>query len=152
MSQTKLLYAKESALRIIFILLVLFISGCAKNYNNEVATYIKVDNRYQIKLSGMRGNMAHDPISMIFRGSSEVSETIVVPRISGVVKGSEIPTEKGYYKYLGLIRFNDGKMIIDLQYDNYDYKTTPDTGWNGSYILLPEKQRITTRPEVDSKR
>jgi len=126
-------------LRIILILLALLISGCAKNYNNEVATYKVSDNGYQIYLTGMRGNMAHDPISLIFRSSSEISETLDVPRISGTVKGSEIPTEKGYYKYLGFIHFSDGTMVIDLQYDNYDDKTTPDSIWNGNYILQPEK-------------
>jgi hypothetical protein len=133
------LYAKEPALRIISILIVLLISGCTKNYNNEVSTYKVADNGYQINLTGMRGNMAHDPISFVFRGSSEISETLNVPRISGVVKGNEIPTEKGYYKYLGFIHFSEGAMVIELQYDNYDDKTTPDSIWNGNYILQPEK-------------
>ena len=122
-------------MRLIAVLLALFMTGCAKNYNNEVATYEAVSNGYRITVNGMRGNMAHDPISLIFRGSSEVSEVINVPRISGIVQGNEIPTEKGHYKYLGFISFVDGKMIIDLQYDDYDRGTTPDSWWNGSYIL-----------------
>ena len=124
-------------MRFIVVLLALFMTGCAKNYNNEVATYEAVDNGYRITVKGMRGNMAHDPISLIFRGSSEVSEVINVPRISGVVEGNEIPTEKGNYKYLGFIRFVEGKMLIDLQYDDYVRGTTPDSWWNGSYILKP---------------
>lgn len=63
-------------MRLIAVLLALFMTGCAKNYNNEVATYEAVSNGYRITVNGMRGNMAHDPISLIFRGSSEVSEVI----------------------------------------------------------------------------
>ncbi|WP_462158567.1 hypothetical protein [Pseudoalteromonas sp. GB56] len=122
-------------MRFIVVLLALFMTGCAKNYNNEVAIYEAVDNGYRITVKGLRGNMAHDSISLIFRGSSEVSEVINVPRISGFVRGNEIPTANGHYKYLGFIRFVDGKMLIDLQYDAYDRGTTPDSWWNGSYIL-----------------
>lgn len=130
----KLLYAKK-ALRFLLTLLVFVITGCAKNYNNEIATYEVVNDRYHITFTGMRGNMDHAPISLIFRGSSEVSEVIDVSRISEKVTGSEIPTNKGHYKYLGLIRFDDDQMVVDLKYDNYDDNTTPDSCWNGSYIL-----------------
>ena len=75
-------------MRFIIISLVLALTGYAKNYNNEIATYRFVENRYHITVSGERGNMAHDPLTLILRGSTKVSEVLVVPRIQGVVKGS----------------------------------------------------------------
>ena len=83
----------------------------------------------------MRGNVAHDPISFLFRGSSEVVENFDVPRITGVVKGEEIPRPKGYYGLLGTISFNGEYVVIDLSYDNYDDNTQPSLNWNGKYIL-----------------
>lgn len=125
-------------MRVLSIIIFLLLSGCAKNYNNEVATYKTVGSTYVLTVTGMRGNMAHDPISFIFRGSHEASESFEIPRITGVVKGSEIPRPKGHYMLLGDITFNNDYVTIDLSYDNYDDKTQPKLNWNGKYILKAE--------------
>ncbi len=122
-------------MRVLSILIALFLSGCTKNYNNEIATYQKIEDRYILTVTGMRGNMAHDPISFLFRGSHEASESFDIPRISGVVKANEIPRPKGYYNLIGTISFSNEYVTIDLSYDNYDDNTQPDLNWNGKYVL-----------------
>jgi len=119
------------------ILLILFfvLSGCSLNKNNSIATYHKVSGGYEVVMTGKRENMAHDPISFVFRGSSPSQLVIQVPRITGEVNGSEIPVQKGYYKYLGKIHFSVDSMIVNLSYDDYDRKKVYPVSWNGKYTL-----------------
>ena len=130
----KIFYLKSLSLIILLIL-----AGCAENSNDEIAKYRKIDNDYEITLTGKRGNMAHDPISFIFRGSSPSSLVVKVPRISGEVKGNEIPTKEGYYKYLGSINITDMKLIVNLSYDNTDDDKVTPLSWNGNYLLEASK-------------
>jgi len=81
--------------------------------------------------------MAHDPISLIFRGSTEVSEVLVVPRIQGVVKGSEVPYQEGNVPYKGEISFKGDVMVIKLIYD-YPQRENSSSWWDGKYILRKE--------------
>jgi hypothetical protein len=114
--------------------LLLVLAGCASNSNNPIATYRTVDEQYEITMTGQRENMAHDPISYLFRGTSPSALTILVPRMTGEVLGSEIPVKKGYYSYLGNILFDGQSMFVDLYYDNTDKKTKEPIFWNGKYI------------------
>jgi hypothetical protein len=125
-------------MRVLSIIFILLLSGCAKNYNNEVATYKAVGSRYVLTVTGMRGNMAHDPISLLFRGSHEASQSFDIPRISGTVKGSEIITPKGYYGFLGQINFSGENVTMQLLINNYDDNTQPELNWNGKYVLKQE--------------
>jgi len=81
--------------------------------------------------------MAHDPISLIFRGSTEVSEVLVVPRIQGIVKGSEVLAQEGNVPYIGDIIFKDDVMVIKLIYD-YPHRESSPSWWDGKYILRKE--------------
>ena len=126
-------------MKILLITFILLLSGCAKTFNNEIATYKVVGDKFHITVSGERGNMAHDPISLIFRGSTKVSETLVVPRIQGVVSGSEIPPQEGYVPYKGEVLFNGNQMIIRLIYDYIEREDSPSWGvialWPSNYLL-----------------
>ncbi len=67
--------------------------------------------------------MVHDPISALMGRTYEATEVIKVQKITGTVKGEEIPVDPGYYKYLGSIIFQGNKMTIDLYYDSLDDNT-----------------------------
>jgi hypothetical protein len=113
----------------------IFSSGCALNSNDPVATYRNIGAQYEITMTGRRGNMAHDPISFLFRGSSPSSIVVLVPRITGQVQGWEIPVEKGYYNYVGKIDFIDDTTVVDLAYNNTDDHKLEPIEWNGKYLL-----------------
>ena len=121
---------------------LIFVSGCALNSNNPVATYRSVGTQYEITMNGRRGNMAHDPISSLFRGSSPSTMVVLVPRITSQVQGEEIPVEKGYYSYLGKIEFIDDAILVDLMYDNTDRHKLEPTTWNGRYILRKSEPTV----------
>lgn len=122
-------------LRHLIALVLISVSGCVLNSNDPVATYRSLGTQYEITMTGRRGNMAHDPLASLFRGSSPSSMVVSVPRITSQVQGEEIPVEKGYYSYLGKIEFIDNTMLVDLMYNNTDDHKLEPTTWNGKYIL-----------------
>lgn len=108
-------------LTIVIVGWLVFISNKAKNH--EGATVTKDGSLYKIEFTGVRYLMVHDPISALIGKTYEATYSIKVPRITGVVEGSEIPVKRGYYKYLGTISINGNKIIVDLYADNYDDNT-----------------------------
>ena len=40
----------------------------------------------------------------------------------GIIRGEDIPVEKGYYKYLGNISIDKNKIQVNLLIDNTDKK------------------------------
>jgi hypothetical protein len=76
--------------------------------------------------------MAHDPFSAIRGRTYEETLTIQVPRIEGVIEGSEIPVPPGKLRYAGRIEIKNSKMRVDLQYD----RTKVPLPWNGEYTLV----------------
>lgn len=103
--------------------------------NNETATIKKVENHYQITMTGERALMSHDPISALKRETYTDTFKIIIPSTNGIIKGQEIPTKEGYYKMLGTVNIDKEKMNIDLYYDKSDDKTKDPLNWNGDYIL-----------------
>ena len=79
--------------------------------------------------------MVHDPLSLLERGTYVDTFKITVPRPEGIINGNEIPTKPGNYKMLGSLTIEDGKMRMDLYYDNYDDKIQDPLSWNGDYKL-----------------
>jgi hypothetical protein len=104
--------------------------------NDEISYVVKGTPFSEVELTGTRRLMVHDPISGLFPSTSEVTYTIRVPRILGKVNGSEISVEEGYYKYIGNIIFKDGKMNVDLYYDNTDDGIKTPLSWNDEYTLV----------------
>jgi hypothetical protein len=123
-----------------------FLTACATSSNDPVATFLQHGDVYKISLSGRRENMAHDPVSIFFAGTSPVSTSLTLPRLTGKVDGSEIPVPDGYYRYVGSVRFEGQTMIVDLYYDNTDDKKLDTSGWNGTY-LLRHKTSEASAPE-----
>ena len=134
------MHKMKKALSIVSLIVLLiagwlvFISNKAENYKNAFVT--KDGSFYKIELKGVRYLMVHDPISALMGRTYEATYVINVPRITGIVKGNEIPVKKGYYKYLGSITFSGDKMMVDLYYDNYDDKIKDPISWDGEYTLV----------------
>ena len=81
--------------------------------------------------------MGHDPSSVLSNRTYEDSIIFQVPSLqAGIIKGEEIPVQKGRYKYLGQIIIDGKKVQVDLSYDNTDDKKIELTSWNGKYVLV----------------
>ena len=104
--------------------------------NHEIARIKKQGTNYQLTLTGDRLYIAHDPISALRKETYKETYKLVIPRSTGEIKGSEIPTEEGYYKLAGLIKINNEKMTIDLYYDNTHDNIKKESNWNGDYTLI----------------
>lgn len=128
-------------MRNFFIVLCLVLSACSPASNDPVGHYRLVENGYEIRLTGQRKNMSHDLSGMISSNTSKAEVKFRVPKLQGIVKGHEIPVEKGYYKYVGEILFNDEKMVVNLRVVDTDAKVEKNISWNGAYTLIPEPQR-----------
>ena len=126
------------ALLLCFVVLIIF-SGRSLNSNDPVAKITKKGAYYEIAMTGKREYMAHDPISYVFRGSYPSSNSIFVPRVSGVVRGEEIPVNPGYYGYTGNVKFSKNSVKIELYAINTDDNKIENFSWNGVYILEEKK-------------
>ncbi|MBC7400286.1 MAG: hypothetical protein H7289_10095 [Mucilaginibacter sp.] len=116
--------------------------SCNGAKNNKEAYIVIKGNKSFIKLKGKRNYMVHDPISLVFNKTYEDSTLISLPRVqNGIIKGNEIITEKGYYKYTedSFISIDHQKLKIYLQYNDTDDKKVEQDGWNGEYNLVNHK-------------
>jgi len=116
--------------------LAVLLTGCARTGNNEFAYFTKAGSRYLVELKAERRTLAHDPISAISNGTYEDTLTLDVPRIAGVIQGSEIPAPPGKLGYTGTVTITQGKMKLELNYDDSERHSLP---WNGEYKLLPKQ-------------
>lgn len=112
------------------------IIGCSYAYKRDtIAYYEKIENVYQIEVTGKQRIGAHDPIQALFSfGVEEFKYIFLVPRIKGSVKGGEIPVRLGAYKYEGSIDFEGQIMNINL-ISSGDGKTKVKSILNGTYKL-----------------
>ena len=87
-------------------------------------------------VKGKRLYMVHDPVSLFLRKTYEDSSKYIIPRSQGIIKGEELPTEPGYYKYVGTITIQNNQAEINLSADNFDDKKLDSDSWNGKYKLV----------------
>jgi hypothetical protein len=111
-------------------------SACSTTGNNDRAHFDKHGASYLVEMKGTRRLMAHDPISALRGRTYEETLTIEIPRIEGVIEGSEIPVMPGKLRYAGRIVITNGKMRVDLYYDDRDDNTKVPLLWNGEYSLV----------------
>lgn len=83
--------------------------------------------------------MAHDPVSAILGRTYEETLILELPRIEGVIDGSEIPVMEGKLPYGGRVVITEDKMKVDLYYDDQSDNTKRPLLWNDEYTLV-EKQ------------
>ncbi len=104
--------------------------------NYKTAFIATEKDHFILTVKGKRLLMVHDPISLFLRKTYEDSTNYIIPRKQGIIKGEELPTEKGYYKSVGTINIQANQAEINLSIDNYDDKTLDPDSWNGTYKLV----------------
>ena len=112
------------------------VSACSRVGNDERAYFAKQGASYLVELKGTRRLMAHDPISLIRGGTYEETLALQLPRIEGVIEGSEIPVTAGKLRYTGEIVITKDKMKLDLYYDDPGDSVRRPLPWNGEYTLV----------------
>lgn len=118
--------------------LLTLVTACSRASNYEQAYFAKKDGKYLVELRGKRRLMAHDPISGIRNGTYEDSLILRLPRIEGVIDGTEIPVRPGYLSYEGRVDITKDKMKVDLYYVE---SSKHPLLWNDEYTLV-EKDAI----------
>ena len=116
-------------------IVALLATGCATPRNFPQASCRKTGVGYEIALSGMHSNMTHSITGYLRRPLVEEKIQFVVPRISGIVDGSEIPRSPGMYAYGGTMEFRPPQLFVDLHYIDTNERTNLALDWNGSYQL-----------------
>ena len=71
-----------------------FVFFYPKTKNYDLASVSQNDPLYKIELKGIRRLMAHDLVSAILGKAYDTTYEILVPRISGIVNGNEIPEKR----------------------------------------------------------
>ena len=114
--------------------LAVLLAGCARTGNHERAYFTKVGSKYLIEMKADRRLLAHDPFSAVRGRTYEETLTLEVPRIEGVIQGSEIPPPPEKLGYTGTVAITRNKMKVDLYYNDSERHSLP---WNGEYTLVP---------------
>ena len=108
------------------------------SYNHEYALLSHKKDYYELTFTGERKYMTHNPVSALLSVLSRDTYTdTMVLKISqkkGIIKGEEIIKEGGY-PIEGKLKINDGVMIVELFYDNYDDGVKRAFPYNGSFKL-----------------
>ena len=113
---------------------VSLIISCTNSKNFKRAYGLTKNGQTYIKLKGTRESMAHDPSSL--DKTYQDSILIQVPSFAnGVIKGENIPVEKGNYKYSGTLTINGDDLKVDLLINDTDDKKLRSLTWNGAYKL-----------------
>ncbi|MDR2240710.1 MAG: hypothetical protein LBE33_09730 [Zoogloeaceae bacterium] len=100
--------------------------------NDPIATYRKEGDRYIVEVTGKRLVIAHGSFKFV---TVDDKNEFNLPRIEGVIDGSEIHQKPGYYLYAGKIEIRGNIMSVKLSYINSDDNRLDPTVWNGKYIL-----------------
>ena len=98
---------------------------------NDTRAFVTRDgHRYHVQLKGRRFPLVHDPISLLIQRTSEQTFTLELPRIEGIVDGTEIAE----HHYVGRVVISKGTMEVDLYFD--DEGTRRPLSWNDEYTLI----------------
>ena len=120
--------------RILYIALgvVILAAACWTRYaerNHERAYFTQDGQIYRVELRGRRFPLVHDPLSLVLASTYEEIFTLELPRIEGVIEGTEI-----HRRYLGRVVIAKGRMTVDLYQP--DEGTRRALSWNGEYALM----------------
>ena len=87
---------------------------------------------YRVELTGWRFPLVHDRLSLFLEHTRKETLTMELPRLEGVVDGSEIPVARDKLRYVGRVVITNRKMQVGLYYT--DRRPLP---WNDDYTLVP---------------
>jgi hypothetical protein len=114
---------------------------CWERYaeRNDGRAYFAADgDGYRVELTGWRFPLVHDPISLLVERTRRATLTLKLPRIEGVIDGTEIPVDPGKLRYVGRVVISNRTMQVDLSYD--DGRPLP---WNDEYTLVQRDSEQT---------
>lgn len=106
--------------------------------NDERAYFAGDGHIYRVELTGWRFPLVHDPISLLVERTRRAALTLELPRIEGVIDGTEIRVAPDKLRYGGRVVISNRRMQVDLSYD--DGRPLP---WNDEYTLV---ERDSERP------
>jgi hypothetical protein len=115
---------------------LVLVSACSRVGNYERAYFERQGASYLVELKGTRRLMAHDPISGLRGRTYEETLTLQLPRVEGIIEGSDIPVTAGKLRYTGQVVITNDKMKLDLYYDDPGASTRRPLPWNGEYTLV----------------
>ncbi len=120
--------------KILFIALcvVILAAACWRRYaetNDERAYFVRDGSVYRVELKGRRFPLVHDPVSLVLGSVQAETFTLELPRIEGVIEGSEI-----HARYVGRVVITAGQMNVDLYYS--DDGSRRALSWNDEYTLM----------------
>ena len=107
--------------------------------NNDRAYYVQDGPVYRVEMKGWRFPLVHDPLSLLLGRTYEETLTIAVPRIDGLIEGKEIAVPPGKIGYAGRVVITNGKMKVDLYYDEAGEGPRHALSWNDEYTLVPAR-------------
>lgn len=123
------------AVAFVFILM----PACSFTGNDDRAYLSKHGASYFVELKGTRRKMAHDPVSALRGETYEETLILQLPRIEGLIKGTEIPVPPDKLRYTGEILITKNKMRVDLYYDERPEHTKRPLPWNDEYTLVSKE-------------
>jgi hypothetical protein len=106
--------------------------------NDERAYFARDGHIYRVEMRGWRFPLVHDPISLLLERTYEETLSLELPRIEGVIEGTEIPVSPDKLRYIGRVVIAQGKMKVDLYYDDHERPGRP-LRWNDEYTLVPQR-------------
>ncbi len=62
--------------------------------DGDRAYFARMGNVYRVEMRGWRFPLVHDPLSLLLERTYEETLTLDLPRIEGVIDGSEIPVSR----------------------------------------------------------
>ena len=115
-------------------ILVYYFLFTSPEYNHEYAMISPKGDVFELKLTGERSYLSHDPISALSRKTFTDTFILNLPRNGGVIMGNEIIKEDGY-PLLGKVEIKNGNVTVNLFYDNFDDHIKDPLDYNGIYKL-----------------
>jgi hypothetical protein len=109
-------------------------ASCWERYaerNNGRAYFTRTGDTYRVELTGWRFPLVHDPLSLILERTRRATLTLQLPRLEGVIEGSETLMLPDEIRYHGRVVISNRQMTIDLHYGDGS-----PLSWNDEYRLV----------------
>ena len=124
---------------LLILVLSLTLSSCivfaGANYYDQ-ATTEESEEFFSITLRGERSLHPASGSEWFFPKVSKQIYVIRLPKRLGKIDGTEIPTRKGSYSFVGTVILDEEYVDFDLQLDN---PNRDDWAWNGKYSFIKNK-------------
>ena len=104
--------------------------------NEDRAYFAKNGSVYRVEMKGWRFPLVHDPLSLVIERTYRDTLTLDLPRIDGVIEGGEIAVSPDKLRYVGRVVISNGKMNVDLYYDDAGGGARRPLPWNDRYTLV----------------